>query len=127
MADELALTLSFVYAGKANKNDGFSIAEKTYSYNQAGVDYTRGTQSIGTSAAEAIVVSAEIGTQGQWMVWNKNANTGVLKLGLSSVAASTHPIKIKPGDPPAIFRAGGAVYALASGAVVQAEFVCIEA
>lgn len=129
MANELSLTVSFVFTGKPNSEGpaGFSIDEVTYAMDQTGKYYTRGTQSIGTSAAEAVAVSADIGTQGFWMVWNLNANTGVVKLGLSGQTGSAMLIKILPGDEaPAIFRANAPAYAIASDAAVNIEFLCIE-
>ena len=128
MADEITIKESLTYAGKESSEGAlpFSITEKTYSVDQTGKDYTKGTQSIGTSSAEAIAVSADIGTQGLWIIHNRNANTGVLKLGISGNTAAEMLVKVEPGDPPARFRANAAVYAIASGAVVNIEFTCFE-
>ena len=101
MADEISVRESLTYTGKESSEGAlpFSVTEKTWSVDQTGKDYTRGTQAINTSTAEAIAVSADIGTQGLWFIRNMNANTGVLKIGLSGNTASEMAFKALPGDP----------------------------
>jgi hypothetical protein len=129
MADEISVTTKLVYAGKDSIDKGakgFTIPEETTIIDQTGLDLTKSTQSIGTSAAEEVVVSNEIGTQGWWMVWNTNLNTGVVYLGVSGQTKGQMVLKAKPGDPPLSFRAAAPVYAQASDAAVSIEYLCLE-
>jgi hypothetical protein len=129
MADEIQITRKLVYKGKETVDGGalgFTIPEKTYTFDQTGKEYTRSMQSIGTSAAEAIAVSAEIGTQGWCYIRNANLNTGVVYIGGSGQTRSSMSIKLEPGDPPAEFRAGQALYAQANTAAVSIEFLVLE-
>jgi hypothetical protein len=128
MADEFQVTQKLVYEGKESAAGalGFNIPEKSTTFDQTGKEYTKGMQSIGTSAAEAIAVSADIGTQGWCYLRNANLNTGVVYIGGTGQTRSAMSVKLKPGDPPAMFRAGQALYAQANTAVVSLEFAIFE-
>jgi len=130
MADEIMVTTKLVYSGKEASNGpaGFTLPEKTWSVDQAGSDYTKGTQNINSTTAEQVVVSGDIGTQGLWEIRHLSA-AGVVKFGLSGQTLSEMPFKMAAGDPPLRFRANGPIYAAvsASASPVQIDFVCFEA
>lgn len=81
-------------------------------------------QNIGTSY-EAIVEDASIGTAGMAVFRNLDP-TNYVEIGLE-VAATFYPLlKLKAGDPPAIFRISGALFARANTAAVDLDIVIIE-
>lgn len=123
MANEINLKYTVVYAGKeANAGAlGFTIGERSINIDQSGKDVTHFTQSIGTSAAEALTASNEIGTQGVVLIRNLNTTDGQnVLIGLSGQTASQMAVKIKPGEEWP-FRANAALYALAKTSAVSIE------
>jgi hypothetical protein len=93
---------------------------------QSGNDYTVGTQSIGSSAEEQIVVSDEIATQGYWLIINTD-DENFVQVGYADVSSANdaRPVKIKPGEF-VLFRANGAIYAQADTSDVKIKFYCLE-
>lgn len=93
---------------------------------QSGNDFTVGTQTIGSSAEEQIVVSGEIGTQGYWLIINAD-DENFVQVGFADINAAndTRPIKIKPGEF-VLVRAAGALYAQADTSDVKIKFYCVE-
>lgn len=93
---------------------------------QSGNDFTVGTQTIGNSDEEEIVVSNEIGTQGYWLIINTDSEDYV-QVGYADVSSSNdaRPIKIKPGEF-VLFRANGSIYAQADSGDVKIKFYCVE-
>jgi len=126
MANELRVQLKLTYNPASGDDIKFPL--KDVYIDQAGVDFTQGTQSIGTSAEEAIAVSADIGTQGFWLIENLDSTNFVL-VGLVKVSADKDamPIKIPPGKF-AFFsaKASGALYAIADTGTCVIRYSCFE-
>jgi len=117
MADELLIKKSLVYNGKEASNGapGFTIAEKSWSIDQDGLDYQRGTQSINSTTAEAIGSQGDIGTYG-WCRVAHLSSAGTVRIGLSAQTSGQMAMMLEPGDPPAEFRATAQPYALVASA-----------
>lgn len=130
MADELLITSKWVYSGKEASNGapGFTVPEKSYSVDQAGLDYQRGTQNINSTTAEQIGSAGGIGTYGMCRI-NHLSAAGTVKVGLSGQTSGEMTMKLVPGDPPLEFRANAAPYALVSTAAnsVLIEYIFFEA
>ena len=130
MADEIQVKKSLVYTGKesAGGAPAFSVAEKTWSIDQSGLDYQKGTQSINSTTAEQIGSTGDIGTYG-WCRVQHLSSAGTVFVGLSGQTSGSMPAKLFPGDPPLEFRATAAPYAAVSSAAnpVLIEYVFFEA
>lgn len=99
-------------------------ASASGSITTTGADRQTNIQNIGTTY-EAIVEDASIGTPGMAIFRNLDP-TNYVEIGLE-VAATFYPfLKLKPGDPPAIFRISGTLYARANTAAVDLDIVIIE-
>lgn len=94
---------------------------------QSGNDYTVGTQLIGSSGEEQIVVSGDIGTQGYWLIINTD-DENYVNIGFADVSGpdDARPIRIDPGEF-ALFRAGNTLYAQADTSDVKIKFYAFEA
>lgn len=130
MADEIVIKTSLVYNGKEASNGapGFTIAEKSYSVDQAGLDYQKGTQSINSTTAEAIGSVGDIGTYGMCRISHLSA-AGTVRVGLSGQTSGEMTMMLEPGDPPLEFRATAQPYALVASAAnaVNIEYLFFEA
>ena len=130
MADEIQVTTKLVYSGKEASNGapGFTLPEKSYSVDQAGIDYQRGTQSINSTTAEQIGSAGDIGTYGICRIAHLSS-AGTVYVGLSGQTPGEMLCQLHPGDPPLEFRAKAAPYAAVATAAnaVNIEYTFFEA
>ncbi len=124
MANEIRIRFKLDY--NPASGDSINVPWKDIYISQTGTDFTTGTQSIGTSAEEAVSVSSDIGTQGWWVIENLDS-TNFVEVGKVKVSADgdSLPIKILAGEF-AVFRASSSIYAKADTSSVQIRYWCFE-
>ena len=115
MANELSIVVSMSFS----KGGAQSARAESISVDVAGDAFTHQVQAIPTSDT-ALVEGAAIGTPGYVLVKNLDA-TNFVTVGLTS----SYAIKLLPGEI-ALFRAAGAIYALADTATCNVEYWIIE-
>ena len=123
MANEIRAQLKLLY----NPVDGDDISWPLIDLfiDQVGKDFTQGTQEIGVTE-EIIIVSADIGTQGLWLIINLDS-TNFVEIGKVKVSSDGDALsmKVKPGE--FMFgRATSALYAKADTSACTIRFVCFE-
>ena len=124
MANEIRAQLKLLYNPASGDDISFPLIDLFI--DQAGKDFTQGTQEIGFAAEEIIAVSADIGTQGLWVIINLDS-TNFVEIGKVKVSSDGDALsmKVKPGE--FMFgRATSALYAKADTSACTIRFVCFE-
>jgi hypothetical protein len=116
MADEITITarLAFSKSGaKVSRTENISV-------DVTGDAFSHEIQSIPTSNT-ALTEGAAVGTPGYYLIKNLD-DTNYVTIGLTG----SYAIKLLPGEV-CLFRAAGAIYALADTDTCLIEFVLVEA
>lgn len=116
MSDELAVTAKLSF----NKGGASVTKAESLSIDVTGDAFSHEIQSIPTSNT-ALVEGAAVGTPGYY--WIKNLDsTNYVTIGLTG----SYAIRLNAGEV-CLFRAAGAIFALANTASVLVEYVVVEA
>ena len=123
MANEIRAQLKLLYNPASGDDISFPLIDLFI--DQAGKDFTQGTQEIGVTE-EIIVVSADIGTQGLWLIINLDS-TNFVEIGKVQVSVDGDALSMKLLAGEFMFaRATSALYAKADSSVCTIRFVCFE-
>lgn len=119
MANELKIRVSLEYNPSVEGLAGVASGVLERLVDMAGADYSQGTQVIG-AVEEQIVVSADIATQGWWLVVN-TSDVQTVRLGPAGTAAAD----LLPGEF-ALFRTAAPLFAIADANTAMIQFWCFE-
>lgn len=124
MADEITLTSGMV----VSKTGGVSVTvpSATNRVDMAGNYATTSVQSVGFSAHELLVISADLATAGYAMFKNLDA-TNYVEIGTDVSAAFNAFLKLLPGESAGPMPlATTAIYAKANTAAVKLQYTVVE-
>lgn len=125
MADEITLSLKFIFEKGGTKLTFPDLDHQTDSVTVAGSKFIHNRQSIGFAAEEAIVLG-EVTTGGYFVAINRDA-TNFLSIRASTGA--TNFVKLGPGEMCCfrIHSAASAPFAIADTAACELEYVLVAA
>lgn len=118
MANEITASVSLKFS-KGGKTA--SVSKQGIQLTMSGTDYTRHTQTIGTS--EEALVLGDVGTLGLMVVTNLDATNFV---SIRPATGGTNTIKIKAGETQMFRLATAAPFAIADTGAVEIEVLLLE-